>query len=853
MSVPGREKRSLKYMGSNLFPSDPKFDRTELSDAEFIELLLYEIQELRIDLTDKERQLETLRKGKEEPLKQTLNDDDLNVVPQRSARRRPLVDDNMYQVPGEPASPSSSTSVLKSTTDDKSHIQQDVQGAEIKSLTQHLQLLAPEGASGHPKLRKPSVHANDQFPYHQKDTDTSWDDIASNKTLQELDAEGLSLVEKVSSDKNPVTTPKASNIATSLDPAGNDLKSPSTPCFTSHAIMSTKSERNSRLDESSSVSSQIISLNPSTPQSSHVYGLSGTNSTVSKSSPFGKGSSFQVLQSQPIDESVVLLVRPEDFSTVKIKIESTIYFDCKKTDDFFCTISINDKESNKEMWRIRKSYTQLAHFDSEIRPIMSIYGLPSLPDKALFGSTIPSRVDQRKSSLQEYFNTLSSMPHISQLVLYKICKYVSLDLVNPLNDFRSGAKMEGFLIRRYKGLVTTWKPKWCQIDGPSLELYDFPGGTLTDQIKLTGSQIGKQSADYVAEERGYRHAFLILESPKSKLSSAPQKHFFCAESDEERDLWINAMIEFSDTDGGLNIETDPKPEVKIANASAESAPAKDDYQKELKDAKKLRKRSLFPFKNKITPVDQSESHDVSPTQLSPRVNDILNKIEEQVFGGMEPSPNIRTFLFGQDLGEAIKISSKDLQGHLIPSVCFRCIEFLQRSGALYEEGIFRLSGSASTIKLLRDEFDNKHDIDLFQHPLKPDIHTVAGLLKCYLRELPSSIFGDQAYSHLQRLIMESRHLNPSLAIRAFLQEEKNIEKIYYDFCFVIFKLLKNVTSKSQFNKMSLKNVCIVFVPTLQVSLELLSSCVFDYECIFLGKPPRLMEEWEPLDLQIPVF
>ena len=108
------------------------------------------------------------------------------------------------------------------------------------------------------------------------------------------------------------------------------------------------------------------------------------------------------------------------------------------------------------------------------------------------------------------------MPHIPKMVLYNICKFLSLDFVNPLDDFKSGARKEGFLVRRYKGLGTNWKIRWCQVDGPYMEIYENPGGPMLEQIKLSGAQIGRQSTDSVAEDKGYRHAFLVMESQSSK-------------------------------------------------------------------------------------------------------------------------------------------------------------------------------------------------------------------------------------------------------------------------------------------------------------------------------------------------
>lgn len=636
-----------------------------------------------------------------------------------------------------------------------------------------------------------------------------------------------------------------------------------------------------------------------------MNGFASTDSFGSSQRPSSQshGSSFQVLHTpKQEEEDVSLFIKPEEFQTIRINVVSTINVNSKRSDDPSCTFSINDKATNKEMWRIRKSYQQLVAFDAEVRPIVEFFGLPPLPEKLTFSATTPTKIDARKNILQEYFDTLFMMPHIPQMVLYRICRYLSLDFVNPLDDFKSGARKEGYLIRRYKGLGTTWKVRWCQVDGPSLEIYEFPGGPIIEQIKLTGSQIGRQSSDTVAEERGYRHAFLILESTKSsKLSSSYPKHFFCAESDEERDDWVGAMVEFTENDPLANLEKSTTSTEKLENGhgnhshndgdedgryeyqneyggdsrylsgvpstfgqkSAESDiqsnNTQEDIARELKEAKKLRKRSLFPFRHK-NPHNGGENASSSRDKQLPSnpADEFVSPTNIQVYlDQMKLSDNVAKSIFGREVEVAFELSNHEYKGHYLPSICYRCLEFLNRTGAVYEEGIFRLSGSASTIRQLKDQFNTAFDIDLFDCSLKPDMHTVAGLFKTYLRELPSPIFGQRSYNQLQGILTSrgshSSKASSALVIRDFLNNLNNIDQIHYDICYTIFKFLKTIIENSASNRMNLKNVCIVFVPTLNISLDVLSLCLVDFDCIFGNAPPVADEKREVLDLQIPTF
>ncbi|GEQ66892.1 hypothetical protein JCM33374_g555 [Metschnikowia sp. JCM 33374] len=606
------------------------------------------------------------------------------------------------------------------------------------------------------------------------------------------------------------------------------------------------------------------------------------------------GSSFSVLPSMAIEEDdVSLFIKPKDFSTVRIKVVSTITVNSKRADDYNCTFSINDKETNKEMWRFRKSFNQIVSFDLEVRPFIEFFGLPPLPEKSAFSSATPVKVDLRSQALQKYFDTIFLMPHIPQMVLLRICKYISVDFVNPLDDYRSGAKKEGFLIRRYKGLGATWKVRWCQIDGPELEIYDLPGGSLIEQIKLTGSQIGRQSSDSASEDRGYRHAFLILESSKSsKLSGYSPKHFFCAESDFERDEWIAAMVEFTDNDPLANdekighmeiprISTDAKESIQnefedtehdsfsrqsnhstgsrysLAQVTADDA----EYQTGSEDPahkqpKKTKMRHLFPFRSKYGQIED-------PTVASPSTVDSFSSLPspdttmQNYLSKLDLSEESSKAIFGRELKYAYELSNHEFDGIKIPSICFRCFDFLKKTGAIYEEGIFRLSGSASTIRSLKDNFNSCFDLDLFESPLKPDIHTVSGLLKTYLRELPHSLFGETTYHEMQRIVTENSKQHSqsqiSLMVKQLLRSPASMDEVHYNFCLVVLGFLRSVVANSPTNKMSLKNVCIVFVPTLNISVDVLSLCLIDYDCIFGDSAPAPDHEREVLDLQIPLF
>jgi len=120
-------------------------------------------------------------------------------------------------------------------------------------------------------------------------------------------------------------------------------------------------------------------------------------------------------------------------------------------------------------------------------------------------------------------------------------------------------------------------------------------------------------------------------------------------------------------------------------------------------------------------------------------------------------------VFGVSLDESLKVS----QICNLPSIVFRCIEYLEVKKADQEEGIYRLSGSTAVIKSLKDRFNAEGDVDLLAIDEYWDPHAIAGLLKSYLRDLPASILTKDLHYRFLTVIgrpyafsLSSMHIQP---------------------------------------------------------------------------------------------
>ncbi|KAI0255798.1 hypothetical protein BJV78DRAFT_1273337 [Lactifluus subvellereus] len=250
----------------------------------------------------------------------------------------------------------------------------------------------------------------------------------------------------------------------------------------------------------------------------------------------------------PEQESLVqfraLPLLPYDLPYTRITVtNSSIRPNDRGKDVLSFVVQVNPG-NQKEPYMIEKLYSDVLGLDQRIR---SRYGksihkkIPHLPDGKLWKDHAPSRVDQRKAVLEQYVQALISLPVKNN---DEIIAFLTSDVIKETNKpvAREGYK-EGYLTKRGKNFGG-WKTRFFVLQGPQLEYYESRGGQHLGTIAITGAQIGRQHrpADRrESEEEGeYRHAFLIIEPKKGTGGS--HRHVLCAESDSERDSWVEILV-----------------------------------------------------------------------------------------------------------------------------------------------------------------------------------------------------------------------------------------------------------------------------------------------------------------------
>ncbi|XP_064353440.1 unconventional myosin-IXb isoform X7 [Dromaius novaehollandiae] len=153
------------------------------------------------------------------------------------------------------------------------------------------------------------------------------------------------------------------------------------------------------------------------------------------------------------------------------------------------------------------------------------------------------------------------------------------------------------------------------------------------------------------------------------------------------------------------------------------------------------------------------------------------------------------------------VSSLTSERNSVPIVMEKLLEYVEMHG-LYTEGIYRKSGSANRMKELKQLLQaDPNSVKLENYP----IHTITGILKQWLRELPDPLMTSAQYNDFLRAVELPGKQEQICAIYSVLEQlpqanHNTLERL-------IFHLVK-VALIEDVNRMSPNALAIVFAPCL---------------------------------------
>nr|XP_040052047.1 rho GTPase-activating protein 25 isoform X2 [Gasterosteus aculeatus aculeatus] len=160
-------------------------------------------------------------------------------------------------------------------------------------------------------------------------------------------------------------------------------------------------------------------------------------------------------------------------------------------------------------------------------------------------------------------------------------------------------------------------------------------------------------------------------------------------------------------------------------------------------------------------------------------------------------------VFGKGLVDTVTYEQR-FGPHMVPILVQKCVEFITENG-LDEEGIFRLPGQDNAVKQFRDAFDAGERPSF---PKDTDVHTVASLLKLYLRELPQPVV---PWAQYQDFLDCTNPLDFS-STQGWEKLQKQIAllpRIHYNLLGYVCRFLFEVQQHSKVNKMNVENLATV--------------------------------------------
>ncbi|KAI8825714.1 uncharacterized protein EV422DRAFT_137805 [Fimicolochytrium jonesii] len=160
-------------------------------------------------------------------------------------------------------------------------------------------------------------------------------------------------------------------------------------------------------------------------------------------------------------------------------------------------------------------------------------------------------------------------------------------------------------------------------------------------------------------------------------------------------------------------------------------------------------------------------------------------------------------IFGGNLASQVKDSGK-----LVPTVVELCVAEVDKRG-LTSQGIYRLSGNASTVQKIRQLFNAHEPTNLDDDGL--DINAIASALKLYFRELKDPLI---PYAFFDGIITAAKIQDYDTRLIELKTIIQSLPRPNYDTLEFMLRHLSRVTAHSGENKMEASNIAIVFGPTL---------------------------------------
>ncbi|XP_066471948.1 rho GTPase-activating protein SYDE1 [Tiliqua scincoides] len=174
----------------------------------------------------------------------------------------------------------------------------------------------------------------------------------------------------------------------------------------------------------------------------------------------------------------------------------------------------------------------------------------------------------------------------------------------------------------------------------------------------------------------------------------------------------------------------------------------------------------------------------------------------------DPASDQEPRVFGVKLNQLVEREGATLK---VPLLIQKCVAQIEKRG-MKVVGLYRLCGSAAVKKELRDAFERDSAAVVLSEDLYPDINVITGILKDYLRELPTTLITDPLYQVVLEAMSNrtaaGREAEETTALLDCLPEAEKATLT------MLLDHLSLVASFHNFNRMNAQNLAVCFGPVL---------------------------------------
>ncbi|XP_063052018.1 ralA-binding protein 1 [Engraulis encrasicolus] len=235
-----------------------------------------------------------------------------------------------------------------------------------------------------------------------------------------------------------------------------------------------------------------------------------------------------------------------------------------------------------------------------------------------------------------------------------------------------------------------------------------------------------------------------------------------------------------------------------------------------------KKEKDFKVKEKL-PKDEKKDKDKKAKDLT--AADVVKQWKEKkkkknkgTTPSAEPEPGATETvamlrpIFGAPLEEAVRRTAL-YDGIPLPAVFRECVDYVESYG-MKCEGIYRVSGMKSKVDELKAAYDREECPCLEEY----DPHTVASLLKQYLRELPDGLLGRAVATRLEDACGRPSETERVQECQRILSEVPVSARLLLAW---LVTHMDHVIAMEADTKMNIQNISIVLNPTIQIGNRVL--------------------------------